>query len=312
MMLRGFRDGYESARADLAKLPSFDELNCHSEISSELSRKNFDNQYVRWFGVAQNGKVICRGPQVGVDLSNTHFHQVDEVWSIVSLKSPADTDNLIVAQKRGNLLYLAMLEPLLFDFMHEVDCKACVSYHFIVRAQPEVDMESKPSSASTAIKYTMEGIRLGTDMKFTLNATQEYVDAFSLPGRLTSLALAAAFATLTGFVLYRYLRRRTSVAFLIEHGLVRNEFLPHYQPIIDSRDGSVLGAEALVRWQMDGRKLIPPGQFTPYAEENRLIEPITDQLMEKVLDDLAGEIQIASSASMRSRNRSPTRHFAKG
>jgi sensor c-di-GMP phosphodiesterase-like protein len=286
MMLRGFREGYESARADLAKLPSFDELNCQNEISTELSRKNFDNQYVRWFGVARNRNVICRGPQVGVDFSNSHFHQVDEVWSIISTKSPANTDNLMVAQKRGDLLYLAMLEPLLFDFMHAVDCKVCVSYHFIVRAQPEVDMESKPSSASTVISYMVEGIRLGTDMKFTLNATQDYVDAFSFPGRLMSLALAAAFATLTGFVLYQYFRRRTSVAFLIERGLVRNEFLPYYQPIIDSRDGSVLGAEALVRWQMDGRKLIPPAHFIPYAEENRLIEPITHQLVEKVLDDI--------------------------
>jgi sensor c-di-GMP phosphodiesterase-like protein len=37
---------------------------------------------------------------------------------------------------------------------------------------------------------------------------------------------------------------------------------------------------------MKGRKLIPPGQFIPFAEENHLIEPITDQMEEKVFDDI--------------------------
>lgn len=71
MMLRGFRDGYESARADLMKLPPVEVLHCQNEISNELSRHNFDNEYVRWFGVARRDKVICRGPLVGVNLSDS-------------------------------------------------------------------------------------------------------------------------------------------------------------------------------------------------------------------------------------------------
>jgi sensor c-di-GMP phosphodiesterase-like protein len=179
-----------------------------------------------------------------------------------------------------------MFEPLLFDFMHEVDCKACVSFEFLVRADPKVDMDSDPASGPSVISYTVEKTRLNTQMKFTLNATQEYVDAFSSPGRVLSMAIAAALGLAIGFAVYKYLTRHTSTAFLIERGLKRNEFLPYYQPIVDSRDGSVLGAEALVRWQMKGGKLIPPGQFIPFAEENHFIEPITDQLEEKVLDDI--------------------------
>jgi sensor c-di-GMP phosphodiesterase-like protein len=123
-------------------------------------------------------------------------------------------------------------------------------------------------------------------MKFTLDATQQYVNAFSIPGHLMAAALAAAFALLLGIALFAYLTRQTSVAFLIKQGLKREDFLPYYQPIIDSRDGSVLGAEALVRWRTKRGKLIPPGQFIPYAEENHLIEPITDQVLEKVLVDI--------------------------
>jgi sensor c-di-GMP phosphodiesterase-like protein len=286
MMLRGFQEGYRHARADLVKLPSLEGMNCQDEINSKLSRYNFDNQYIRWYGIVKGGNVICSGPRVGIDLSDARFHDIDDEWSIISVNSPGDTANLLVAQRRGDLLYLAMLEPLLFDFMNGVDCTACVSYKFSVRVRPQVDMESPPASGSTVISYSVEKTRLGTQMKFTLNATQEYVNAFSSPGRIISMAIAAACGFVIGLAVYWYLIRQTSTAFLIAQGLRRNEFLPHYQPIVDSRDGSVLGAEALVRWKIKGQKLIPPGQFIPFAEENHLIEHITDQMVEQMLDDI--------------------------
>jgi sensor c-di-GMP phosphodiesterase-like protein len=101
-----------------------------------------------------------------------------------------------------------------------------------------------------------------------------------------SMAIAAALGLAIGLAVYWFLTKQISTAFLIEQGLNRNEFLPYYQPIVDSRDGSVLGVEALVRWQPKGRKLISPGQFIPFAEENGFIERITDQLVEQVLDDM--------------------------
>jgi sensor c-di-GMP phosphodiesterase-like protein len=286
MMLRGFREGYERARADLMKLPPVEELHCRNELSNELAVRNFDNEYIRWFGVARNDKVICRGPLVGISFSDARFHHIDDTWSLVSVHSPGNTDNLMVAERRGDTQYLAMLEPLLFDFLHSIDCKNCISDRFIVNADSAVDMESPSTTTPTVISYTVEGQRLGTHMTFMLNATQQYVDAFSMPGRLISALIAAALAALFGIAVFAYMTRQTSVAFLIRQGLKRHEFLPYYQPIIDSRDGSVLGAEALVRWQTRRGELIPPGQFIPYAEENHLIGPITDQLVERVLGDI--------------------------
>jgi diguanylate cyclase (GGDEF)-like protein len=54
----------------------------------------------------------------------------------------------------------------------------------------------------------------------------------------------------------------------------RGEFVVYYQPIIDLFDGTVHGAEALVRWrQPDGRCTLP-GQFIPLAEETGLVTRI--------------------------------------
>jgi sensor c-di-GMP phosphodiesterase-like protein len=286
MMLRGFREGYERARADLEKLPSVEQLNCQDGMSEELALDNFSNLYIRWFGVARNGNVICKGTRVAISLADIQVHQIDDVWSLLSLQGPAGRHDLVVAQRRGDTLYLAILEPLLFDFLHSVDCNACVSYNFLVKASPLVDMVSQPTSSPAVISYSVEGTRLGTDMKFTLNASQQYVDAFMFPGRLMSAAIAAIIAAAFGFAMYKYMMRRTSIAYLMQQGLKHNEFLPYYQPIVDCRDGTVIGAEALARWLPSGGAMMPPDQFLPYAEEHGFIGPITDQIVERVLADL--------------------------
>jgi diguanylate cyclase (GGDEF)-like protein/hemerythrin-like metal-binding protein len=56
--------------------------------------------------------------------------------------------------------------------------------------------------------------------------------------------------------------------------LRRGEFELHYQPQVDLRDGTVLGAEALLRWRSPRRGLVAPGAFIHVAEDSGLIVPI--------------------------------------
>jgi len=56
-------------------------------------------------------------------------------------------------------------------------------------------------------------------------------------------------------------------------GLQRSEFLPYYQPVVDA-DGTILGAEALVRWQHPERGMVAPGEFIAIAEQTGLIMPL--------------------------------------
>lgn len=56
---------------------------------------------------------------------------------------------------------------------------------------------------------------------------------------------------------------------------VRNdELLLHYQPTVEVGTGSIVGFEALVRWQHPVRGLLGPGFFVPMAEETGLIVAI--------------------------------------
>jgi diguanylate cyclase (GGDEF)-like protein len=54
----------------------------------------------------------------------------------------------------------------------------------------------------------------------------------------------------------------------------KQEFLLHYQPRVDLKEGRVVGMEALIRWQDPARGLIPPGDFISLAEETGVISQL--------------------------------------
>lgn len=69
---------------------------------------------------------------------------------------------------------------------------------------------------------------------------------------------------------------RLNIEHSLRQALSRDEFLLHYQPVIEVATGRVCALEALVRWHHPEKGMIPPGRFIGIAEEVGLIQPLGD------------------------------------
>lgn len=65
----------------------------------------------------------------------------------------------------------------------------------------------------------------------------------------------------------------------LRYALKRNEFVLHYQPRVNINTGLIVGAEALIRWDLPDRGLLWPLDFIPLAEESGFIIPIGEWVL---------------------------------
>lgn len=91
----------------------------------------------------------------------------------------------------------------------------------------------------------------------------------------------------------------------LREAIVNEEFVLHYQPVVDLNDGRIVGLEALIRWQRPEHGLIFPDNFMSVAEESGLIVPIGQWVMRaaclfgKELRDSGQDICIAVNVSVK-------------
>jgi diguanylate cyclase (GGDEF)-like protein/PAS domain S-box-containing protein len=88
-------------------------------------------------------------------------------------------------------------------------------------------------------------------------------------------------------VMHADARRRFELQTDLRQALDRNEFVVHFQPIVELSTGRALGCEALVRWLHPRRGLLLPNDFLGLAEEAGLIGELDLWVLQSACSQLA-------------------------
>jgi diguanylate cyclase (GGDEF)-like protein/PAS domain S-box-containing protein len=78
-------------------------------------------------------------------------------------------------------------------------------------------------------------------------------------------------------------QERLRIEVELRRAIEASEFVLHYQPQVDVKQGCICGVEALIRWEHPERGLLLPGAFLPIAEQTGLITPIGRLVLEEAV-----------------------------
>ena len=91
--------------------------------------------------------------------------------------------------------------------------------------------------------------------------------------------------------------RRSEKIRAIQHALYNDELVLFYQPLMDA-NGQINGAEALLRWQVPGKRMVPPNEFIPAAQQAGLMPAVGDWVIRSALRELAHWQSSAATAHL--------------
>ena len=278
---------YQSKLQDLSQLFLFE---CDRRDLRQLeSTAYYDYQVRRIILDANNGKK-CSSYQDGTNEVQLHqlFPQLSENVGLWFTQDQINNDNLLVGEWRdfrGSMK--VFFEPILMEGLKQKYCHDCL---LTVISSPYT-MKNTQDYYRGNIQLLKEGSIVTIELLDNL-----FLDVYPSPSLIAKyqnklqlpLSLLGFFCGLVFILLFRLRQKqKMSLHALVNQALLKKEFIPFYQPIVNVFDHSLYGCEMLARWQRPNQDLISPMEFIPYVEKSGQILPITEQLMARTIDELS-------------------------
>lgn len=148
--------------------------------------------------------------------------------------------------------------------------------------------------------YDIDGRQIFTSVSIGIAVGNERYRKPDEVLRDADIAMYYAKETSQSFVIFDQIMHARAVSLLeletdLRLAVERDEFELFYQPLVSLTDGSVMGFEALVRWNHPSRGLITPGEFISVAENTGIIVPMTIQLLKRACRQMVAWIEVGSA-----------------
>jgi diguanylate cyclase (GGDEF)-like protein len=142
--------------------------------------------------------------------------------------------------------------------------------------------------------YELQGMELRVDASIGIASTPQHGTTLDDLLRHADIAMYRAKAAHKGVLRYsseaEHARGGLRTTGQLRHAIENEpaQLVLHYQPKVNLLSGAVCGVEALVRWQHPERGLLMPVHFLPVAEKARLMQSLTQRVLERALTEMRG------------------------
>jgi diguanylate cyclase (GGDEF)-like protein/PAS domain S-box-containing protein len=209
-----------------------------------------------------------------------HFIDIDEFKSINELLGHDAGDEFLKEVSR-RLQHLAGPD----DMVARLGGDEFAMLQSIGSGDPDATARARQVIEALGQPFTSEGKRFSCGA--SIGITAHPVDGTDVSKLVKNAELAMYQAKENGGNQFRFfetnmaerMRNNAILDGKLRTAIDEGQFVIYYQPLISAASGTVIGAEALLRWQHPEQGLVTPGSFLPRAEENGLIVPINEWVL---------------------------------
>ncbi|MEO9654876.1 EAL domain-containing protein [Marinomonas sp.] len=122
---------------------------------------------------------------------------------------------------------------------------------------------------------------------YCVNAVDYKIGVYGLHNDILMLLISLSILlSYTIFISFSYFKStKETMKYRLMLAIKKDGFYPLYQPKINLETGSVIGVEALARWEDDKLGFVPPDEFIELAEDMKIIQKVTKSITKLVLDE---------------------------
>lgn len=285
---------------ELAGLPA---SGCSEETIFLLRSKVKNSQYIKTAAVELGQNIYCSDSGlIYREKPKPDFITEDGAWIWINANTVRSTRKNTLFIQRGNIIQSSLNSHLVnvvadsgtqIVMISSKHMQVMAHYPESARIDPALLPKLAGRTASLSTARFLYSSKHDKDLSYTLIAfkAKQTLLAYWKESIWLWLPTVLIIGLLVGYASFKQLESRHALPQKLAKAIKSGALTVYYQPIISLLTGKCIGAETLIRWKDSDGEMIPPEHFIPMAEENGLIEPLTDLIMNSVIKELGAHLK---------------------